>query len=299
MLAKTVVALPLRLSLALGLASGLGLASSCEHEEPVPESCFDGSDRSHYEERIAPLFEDDHPSTCNECHLAGVALGLYAQGDECQTMACMVEEGIVDLDHPQESVVLDWITRGTPDSELITEEVIQAEHDAMLEWIEYHSSCNRGVCEPVENPCGDGPNAGMCDVPPSGHDLPPREFEDPGDCSDKTLEIAFDELVYSWRGRCAPCHYDSNLGSPEDAPRWIAIGECNLGSLATMRNVIDTGLVDASDPANSLLLLEPLAESAGGLEHGGGDKFETFEDSAYVDFRRWIDRWAACQGQPD
>jgi hypothetical protein len=285
-----------RRTLAIGLGAALGFAfAACEHEEPVPDSCFGPEGRVIYQQRIAPLFEDDHPSTCNECHLAGVALGLYAQGDECRTMACMVEEGIVDLDHPDESVVLDWILRGTPDSELITAEVIQEEHDGMLEWIEFHATCNRGICEDYENPCGMSPHAGSCEVPASGHDLPPREFDDPGDCSDKTLELAFDELVYSWRGRCNPCHYDSNLGEPEDAPRWIAIGDCELGALATMRNVIDTGLVDAEDPVNSLLLLKPLAESAGGVEHGGSDKFDDQTDSAYQDFLRWIERWAACQ----
>jgi len=251
-----------------------------------------------FERRIAPLLEDDHPSTCNECHLAGVDLGLYAQGDECRTMACMVHEGIVDLDTPADSVVLGWILRGTPDSELITAEVIQAEHDGVLEWIELHSQCNGALCDDYDDPCGHGPHAGECEVPPSSHDLPPREFEDPGDCSDKTLEIAFDELVYSWRGRCSPCHYDTHIGKPENAPRWIAIGDCNAGGLATMRNVIDSGLVDSSDPAASLLLLKPLAVSAGGVEHEGSDKFDDETDSAYQDFRRWIERWATCQNAP-
>jgi hypothetical protein len=286
-----------------GLVIGSGLVlgaviAACQGEEPVPAACMVEDNLAIFERRIAPLLEDDHPSTCNECHLAGVALGLYAQGDECRTMACMVDEGIVDLDAPADSVVLGWILRGTPDSELITTEVIQAEHDGMLEWIEFHSLCNRALCDGYDDPCGQGPHAGECELPPSAHDLPPREFDDPGDCSDKTLEIAFDELVYSWRGRCNPCHYDTHDGTPEDAPRWIAIGDCELGGLATMRNVIDTGLVDAADPTASLLLLKPLAESAGGVEHGGSDKFEDTTDSAYVDFRRWIERWAACQNAP-
>jgi hypothetical protein len=261
----------------------------------VPAECSVEENLTIFERRIEPLFEDDHPSTCNECHLSGIELALYAQGDECRTMACMVEEGIVDLDHPENSVVLSWIMRGTPDSALITPEVIQAEHDGVLEWIEFHSACNSALCDDYDDPCGDGPHAGTCEVPSSGHDLPPREFEDPGDCSDKTLETAFDALVYSWRGRCNPCHYDTHDGTPTDAPRWIAIGDCNAGSLATLRNLEGGGYLDAADPANSLLLLKPLAESAGGLEHGGGDKFETFDDSAYQDFLRWIERWAACQ----
>ena len=284
-------------AIALGGVLGLGFAA-CRDEEPVPEACMVEDNLELFERRIAPLFADDHPSTCNECHLAGVELGLYARGDECRTMACMVEEGIVDLDTPEDSVVLGWILRGTPDSALITDDVIQAEHDAMLEWIEFQSQCNGALCDDYDDPCGHGPHAGDCDIPASAHDLPPREFEDPGDCSDRTLELAFEALVYSWRGRCNPCHYDTFDGNPEDAPRWIAIGDCNAGSLATMRTVVREGYVDATDPAGSLLLLKPLAESAGGVEHGGSDKFLDATDSAYQDFRRWIERWSACQNAP-
>jgi len=245
-----------------------------------------------FERRIQPLLVDDHPSTCNQCHLAGVELADYAQGDECRTMACMVDEGIVDLDQPQDSVVLGWILRGTPDSTLITTEVIQSEHDGMLEWIEHHGSCNGAVCEDYDDPCGHGPHTGECEVPSSAHDLPPREFDDPGDCSDKTLETAFDTLVYSWRGRCNPCHYDTFVGdADDDGPRWIAIGECNEGSLRTMRTVVRDGYIDTADPSRSLLLLKPLA---GEVDHGGNDKFLDSNDAAYRDFLRWIERWAAC-----
>ncbi|MBC8071219.1 MAG: hypothetical protein IAG13_23035 [Deltaproteobacteria bacterium] len=285
-------------SIGCGIALGmlLGFAACDDDDDTMPSSCTVEDNLTIYERRIRPLFEDDHPSTCNECHLSGIELARYAQVDECQTMACMVEEGIVDLHDPEGSVVLDWIMRGTPDSELITAEVMQSEHDGMLEWIRFHRSCNRWVCEDYDDPCGAGPHAGSCEVPKSGHDLPPREFEDPGDCSDKTLETAFDELVYSWRGRCNPCHYDSFVGTPDDdAPRWIAIGDCNAGSLATLRNVEREGYLDAGDPANSLLLLKPLAVSAGGVPHEGSDKFIDTNDSAYQDFLRFIERWAACQ----
>ncbi|MDC0673735.1 hypothetical protein [Nannocystis radixulma] len=56
-----------------------------------------------------------------------------------------------------------------------------------------------------------------------------------------------------------------------------------------MRNVLDGGLVDLTDPSASLLLLKPLAESAGGVMHGGGDKFHDL-----TDFKAWIEHEAAC-----
>ena len=279
-----------------GFSLGLGLwACEPSGSDGTPAVCEDEPKLSIFEDRIAPLLVDGNKSACNQCHLAGIDLGLYAKGgDECTAMACMVESGIVDLDQPADSVVLTWILRGEPDSELITEEVLQQEHDGVLEWIEFHATCGKSVCAPVDNPCGDGPTAGTCDTPPSGHDLPPHGFEDPGDCSDRTLEDAFAQLVYQWRGRCYPCHFDSKPGDPEDAPRWIIDGECNIAALSSMRNVLELGLVDLDNPDQSTLLLKPLAESAGGVEHGGGDKFLDANDGAYQDFRTWVRLLAAC-----
>ncbi|MCA9650585.1 MAG: hypothetical protein H6712_16360 [Myxococcales bacterium] len=282
------------------LAGCLAAASAllgCQDEPPAvePRSCEDESSLEIFEKRIAPLLADDSRSACNECHLAGIDLGLYSpDGDECRTMACMVDAGIVDLDAPDQSKVLDWILRADPSSPLITENVLQQEHDGMLEWIEYHSSCGAFVCPQIADPCGTASTVGSCEVPESGHDLPARGFEDPGDCSDLTVEQAFGELVYSWRGRCYPCHWDSKPDSRPDAPLWIVDAECNSGSLATMRNVLEQGLVDVAAPDQSLLLLKPLAEDAGGVEHGGDAKFFDTTDGAYQDFKAWVELYARC-----
>jgi len=277
----------------MGLVLGLGLGlADCERDEGWV--CSDGESLDLFERRIAPLLSGERQTTCNECHLAGVDLGIYGKGDPCTTMACMVESGIVDLETPDDSLVLDWILRAEPASELITDDVIRAEHDAVLEWIRYNAECGAEVCAPVENPCGPPPS-GSCDVPVSSSGSGRKPWDDPGDCRDATLEAGFGALVYSWRGRCFPCHFDSHVGEPLDAPRWIVDGECNLGALQSMRNVVELGLLDAQNPANSLLLLKPLAVDAGGVEHGGHDKFAGVEDSAYQDFLAWIERWAQCQ----
>jgi len=274
-------------ALALGVALG---SAHCGDDEWV---CEDDESLELFERRIAPLMTGERQSSCNECHLSGVDLGVYAQADPCATMACMVEKGIVDLDSPSDSLVLDWIDRAEPASELITKDVIQAEHDAMLEWIEYNAQCGASVCPPIENPCGTG-GAGTCDVPLSNPSSGNRPFDDPGDCRDATLEAGFATLVYSWRGRCFPCHFDSHEDAPLDAPRWISDAACDVGALQTMRNAIELGLVDPVDPAQSLLLLKPLAEAEGGVEHGGHDKFADTADPAYQDMLAWIERWSAC-----
>jgi hypothetical protein len=278
-----------------GLLLGLVLAA-CD-DDPDVLDCSGAPDRALFERRIAPLLEDGAQSSCNECHLQGVNLGLYSKdGDECTTMACMVESGLVDLEAPRESLVLDWIMRSDPQSDLITPQVVRAEHDAMLSWIEEHA-CGKIECPEIENPCGREAVVGTCEIPPE-HSGPPRGFDDPGDCSDLTIETAFSELVYSWRGRCYPCHFDSKSGAPEDAPRWIVDAECNAGSLATMRNVLERGLVDFEQPDQSLLLVKPLAETAGGVLHGGGAKFANTEDGGYLDFRMWIEKLVACTPAP-
>jgi hypothetical protein len=100
--------------------------------------------------------------------------------------------------------------------------------------------------------------------------------------------------VYSWRGRCYACHFADNPDPPEGATPWIEVGGCEIASLSTMRNVIREGYIDFADPTQSLLLLKPLAESAGGVEHGGGDKFHDKEDPAYGDFLAWVDRYVRC-----
>jgi hypothetical protein len=278
-----------------GSALALGLALGSTHCDRNDDEYVCESDDSLelYERRIAPLMSGEHQSSCNECHLAGVDLGIYAQNDPCATMQCMVEKGIVDLDRPDDSLVLDWILRAEPTSKLITADVIESEHDAMLEWIEYNASCGKTVCAPIENPCGPG-TAGTCERPPSNTGSGNRPWDDPGDCRDTTLEAGFATLVYSWRGRCYPCHFDSFVDESVDAPRWISDASCDLGALQTMRNVAERGLLDREDPAQSLLLLKPLAVAAGGVEHGGHDKFAGTDDPAYQDMLAWIERWAAC-----
>lgn len=282
-----------------GSVLGFVLAA-CVSDPPAvePEHCEDDSNLEIFEQRIAPLLEDGTRTACNECHLAGVDLALYSpDGDECRTMACMVDAGIVDLHAPEDSQVLDWIVRADPESPLITAEVLEQERAGMLEWIEYQSECGAFACPKFDDPCGTAGKVGSCDTPPSAHDLPPKGFDDPGDCSDLTVERAFNELVYSWRGRCYPCHWDSKPGAPENAPRFYVDDECNAGSLASMRNVLERGLVDLDQPDQSLLLLKPLAVTAGGVEHEGSDKFFDTEDGAYQDFRAWVELYAGCAAQ--
>ena len=104
----------------------------------------------------------------------------------------------------------------------------------------------------------------------------------------------FQQKVYTWRGRCFPCHFDG-VDSPLDAPQWITTGTCEVGALESMRTVIDSGYVDLDDPSHSLLLLKPLDESLGGMQHGGDTRIHSKDEGTYVDFLAWLTRYAACQ----
>lgn len=72
-------------------------------------------------------------------------------------------------------------------------------------------------------------------------------------------------------------------------------GACEVSSLATMRNLLDAGLVDVDDPAQSLLLLKPLSDENGGVPHGGHAEFYPASDPGYDNFLYWLTRYAECQ----
>lgn len=274
----------------------LALTSACEDEPPPAPVCTPAGGIEMYEKRIAPLLEEERPSSCNQCHLSGIDLQRYATGDPCRTMACLVDEGLVSLDDPESSTILGWIGRAQPESALITSEVIDQEYEGFKAWIEWSAACGADVCGEIENPCVPE-DADPEEEPLRCEDLSRDDsgpsFGDPGDCSDLTLERLFRDRVYVHRARCAPCH---TQGVDIEGPDWVRQGECNEGSLDTMRWLQREGLVDPVTPAASALLLKPLHEDAGGIEHGAGHaKFANTDDPAYRDMLYWIGRWGACQ----
>ena len=40
-----------------------------------------------FEKRIVPLFAEDRPKSCNQCHLSGIDLTMFIKETPCQTMA--------------------------------------------------------------------------------------------------------------------------------------------------------------------------------------------------------------------
>jgi hypothetical protein len=261
---------------------------------PVDVKCEDQDSTRLYHDRIEPLFADDRPSSCNECHLSGLDLQLFVRDTPCETMACMVSMGLIDQEDPDQSEVLSWIARASPESDLITQDIVEQEYQGFREWIYYSAKCNE--CD-----------SASCALNPDGGAFCPGEAEpvqgyqpsdhDPGGCDDAALLEVFRNTVYASRGRCSPCHYTDHAFEDYLAPQWLDVaGDCESASRKTYWNVLDRGYVDVDDPASSLILLKPLSQDLGGVEHGGHDKFYSLtEDQGYLNFRYFVDRYVGCQ----
>jgi hypothetical protein len=279
------------LFLALVSLAAAASASCGDHDGPAVADACQLEPTQTFHERIEPLLSDTRASTCNQCHLSGVDLSAFARETPCKTWACLVDQGLVDVQSPDQSKILSWIERASPDSDLITPQVIAAERDAFRDWIEANAACP-AACAGVA--CGD-PGAGpTCQTPQQDPPTAPSADDAPG-CSDKELEQAFYDDVYAWRGRCFPCHFDTEKKADPTAPRWLSVvGNCATGSAASFKRVLGLGLIDAQEPEKSLLLQKPLDVSGGGVSHGGGAKF-TRNDPAYQSFLRFASHYQACQ----
>lgn len=269
------------------VGTGVGEAGAPPADDP---GCEGSSPGAFFDQRIAPLLAEDRPKTCNQCHLSGIDLGTFVRDDACETMACLVEDGLVDLGMPEQSSILNWIQRANPGSEGITEQVITEEYDGFLEWIEFSARCGGALCPDVA--CGPRDGALNC---PVGAPLDPAAPDDTAaECDSRAIERLFLDNVFAWRNRCSPCHVDTTAEGIAGQPSpWIRTGgSCEEASLATLNEVERRGLIDFMDPAQSLLVQKPLADR---LTHGGSEKFHDTNDATYQGFMLFIDRYVQCK----
>jgi hypothetical protein len=265
------------------------LASCGDHDHPPEPLACEVEPVQTFHDRIEPLLSEERVTTCNQCHLSGVDLSAFARATPCETWACLVDQGLVDAASPSDSKILSWIERASPDSDLITPQVIAAERDAFRDWIDANAACP-DACAGVS--CGDPSDGPTCSVSEADPPEAPAEGAELG-CSDRDLEQAFYDQVYAWRGRCFPCHFDTETKADKTAPRWLsAIGNCQTGAAVSLKRVIALGLLDTEEPSNSLLLKKPLDLPE--ARHGGGTKF-TVKDPAYLSFSSFVTHYRDCQ----
>src|SRR5438309_10371800 len=91
-----------------------------------------------FEKRILPIFKSPNPSSCTQCHLAGVDLKNYILPSHEKTFLSLRDQGLIDLDQPEKSKILQLIQMGESDKSpaaLINAKMRQTEYEAFAEWI--------------------------------------------------------------------------------------------------------------------------------------------------------------------
>jgi hypothetical protein len=236
--------------------------------EPSPQEVF--------EKRIMPIFKSSNPSSCTQCHLAGVDLKNYILPSHEKTFLSLRDQGLINLDKPEESKILKLIDmkEGDKGADLIHAETRKAEREAFAAWIK--ASC-------ADPKLREAPK-----LQPEERAAPPRPAEVIRHGRKDRLLESFENNIWALRFRCMNCH---TQGTPEndklrkehgDRVAWVK-GD----AAATMSYLIGSKLIDTREPEKSLLLRKPLAE----VKHGGGKKFLP-GDQGYKAFRGWLEEYA-------
>src|SRR5687767_992706 len=96
------------------------------------------SPRELFEKRLLPIFNSPNPSSCVQCHLAGVDLKDYILPDHEKTFRSLRDQGLIDLASPERSKVLKLIDMGAAGKvgvARVQEKLRKAEHEAFAAWI--------------------------------------------------------------------------------------------------------------------------------------------------------------------
>jgi hypothetical protein len=231
-----------------------------------------------FERRILPIFQSDQPSSCVQCHLAGVDLKNYIRPRSDDTFRSLRDQGLVDLDKPEQSKILKLINmRDTdnPGANLMHAKTREAEATAFVEWLK---ACCR------DPKLRNAPKLAKDELAkPARPDEVIRYAR-----TDRLLEL-FERNIWGQRHRCMGCHAE---GSEQNRKLVEKNGEqvawMKKTAAETMTYLIRTKyLIDVENPEQSLLLRKPLKE----VEHGGGQKFLK-GDLGYKDFRTWLEDYA-------
>ncbi len=231
-----------------------------------------------FEQRLLPIFKSDQPSSCVQCHLAGVDLKDYIKPSSDDTFRSLRDQGLVNLDKPEQSKILKLINMKDTDNagaNLLHEKAREAEAAAFAEWI-------KACCRDTKLRSSPKLAAGELAKPARPNEV--IRF----DRTDRLL-TSFEQNIWGQRHRCMGCH---EAGSEQNRKLVEKNGEqvswMKKTAAETMTYLIRTKhLIDTDNPEKSLLLLKPLKE----VEHGGGKKFLK-GDLGYKDFRAWIEDYS-------
>ena len=120
--------------LTFALSVGIALCSlAVSAAEPTSAEVF--------ERRILPIFKSPNPSSCTQCHLAGVDLKNYILPSHEKTFLSLRDQGLIDFDNPDDSKILRLIAMGGTNgvagegAALIGAKVRAVELAAFADWI--------------------------------------------------------------------------------------------------------------------------------------------------------------------
>ena len=231
-----------------------------------------------FKQRILPIFNSPDPSSCVECHLAGVDLKNYIRPSHEETFVSLRDQGLVDLANPRASKILRLIAMEPEkrSGSLIQAKTRQQELDGFASWLEASARDPKLRAAPK--------------LAPAALAKPARPNEVIRHARVDRLLQSFEDTIWAQRFRCSGCHLP---GSPQNAKlvtkhgaevvNWMQAD----GAAATMRYLIDSELINPRQPERSALLRKPLEE----VEHGGGKKMVR-GDLGYKAWRSWIDDYA-------
>lgn len=227
----------------------LGLASSA----------FGQDAKAVFEQRLMPIFKSPNPSSCVQCHLAGVDLKDYIRPSHEQTFVSLRDQGLIDLEQPEKSKILQLISMGEKyaGAQLIHQKNRTAEYEAFAGWIKASAR---------DPKLRDLPKAPAAEL--SG---PKRPLEVVRHARKDRIAESFENNVWAMRFRCMSCHIE---GTDENRKLVAKHGKKvawfkKQGPETTLDFIVAAGLIDIENPEKSLLLTKPLND----VEHGGGKKF--------------------------
>lgn len=227
-----------------------------------------------FNQRILPIFQSENPSSCVQCHLASVDLKNYILASSDATFVSLRDQGLIDLDRPERSKILELIRMGDKDrdepAKLIHEDTRKAELAGFAAWI--NACCNDPKTREL-------PTAAKLAKPVASNEVIRHARK-------SRVVDSFVRNVWSQRMRCFPCHTPHEI-DPENPKHQAAIKTRKKFSEqysaemlerldifretpeATLAYLIEASrgassdrlpMIDFRDPRNSLLIQKPMSK---------------------------------------
>jgi hypothetical protein len=226
-----------------------------------------------YQRRVIPLLQSSKASSCSECHLQGVKLDDFLTADPKQSFASLRSRGWIDVDHPGESKLLQFIAKKPDKSNDLMDQVRKSELESIDQWIRASVRDPESLNTPL----------------PALNDLKLDETLIRHARKDRVL-ARFVDVVWSQMERCANCH------SPERNAKQVEKNGEQMSWIVpnspaeTLRLLEERMLINLETPNASLLKTKALGQD----NHGGGVKFPA-DGQTDREWGRFLENYAAVR----